>query len=226
MSSYKPSWPTYIIHMTAGHPGYDKTIRKTKKLYPWPRMNDWIADYIKGCAICQQNKNLTHWKKVPLYRITISCDTWPFQQVAMDLIMGLPPQNGKDTILTIVDHRCSYAAVFLPCATMIIGPGIAQLYLHNVYQWFGLPNKVISDHDPRFTFHFGKALIARLRISQNLSLAFHPQANCLSEWKNQWIEQYLQLVTSSNPKDWTQWLDLASTVHNNQRNTTTKLFSN
>jgi hypothetical protein len=35
------------------------------------------------------------------------------------------------------------------------------------------------------------------------------------------IEQYLHLVTSMAPKDWTQWLDLSSLVHNNQRNETT-----
>jgi len=61
-------------HMTAGHPGRDETIRKTKQLYQWPAMNDWIADYIKGCAICQQNKIITHRKKTPLYGITVPPD--------------------------------------------------------------------------------------------------------------------------------------------------------
>ena len=70
-------------------------------------MNDWITDYIKGCAICQQNKNITHRKKTPLYGITVPLDARPFQQIAMDLITGLPLRNGKDTILTIVDHGCS-----------------------------------------------------------------------------------------------------------------------
>jgi hypothetical protein len=48
----------------------------------------------------------------------------PFKQIAMDLITGLPKHNGKDAILTIVDHKCSQAAVFLPCTTTIMGPGI------------------------------------------------------------------------------------------------------
>jgi hypothetical protein len=66
----------------------------------------------------------------------------------MDLIMGLPEVQGKDTILTIVDHRCSWAAIFLPCSTTINGPGIATLYLKNIYPWFGLPKKIITDRDP------------------------------------------------------------------------------
>ena len=55
---------------------------------------------------------------------------------------------------------------------------------------------------------------------------FHPQTDGLSERKNQWIEQYLRTVTSANPEDWTQWLALASAVHNNRRNATTGLSPN
>jgi len=55
---------------------------------------------------------------------------------------------------------------------------------------------------------------------------FHPQTDGLSERKNQWIEQYLQLVTLNDPKGWTHWLALATTVHNNWINTTTGLSPN
>jgi len=122
-----------------------------------------------------------HWKKTPLYGITVPENALPFQQIAMDLIMGLPLRNGKDAILTIVDHRCSQATIFLPCSTNITGPGIVQLYLENVYRWFGLPKKMISDCNPRFTSHFGKALLSKLGITQNLSTAFHPQTDGLLE---------------------------------------------
>ena len=213
-------------HVTVGHPGQDETIRKMKEIYQWPGMNMWIADYVKGCATCQQNKILTQQKKTPLYGITVPQDGKPFQQIAMNLIMGLPLRNGKDAILTIIDHGCSRAEVFLPCSTNITGPGIAQLYLEHMYRWFGLPRKMISDCDPRFTSHFGKALLSKLGVTQNLSTVFHPQTDSLSERKNQWIEQYLCLVTSSNPEHWTQWLDIASAVHNNRKNTTTGLSPN
>ena len=74
--------------------------------------------------------------------------------------------------------------------------------------------------------HFGRALTAHLGIQQNLSMAFHPQTNGLSEQKNQWVEQYLHLVTSSQPEDWSIWLPITLAVHNNQRNTTTGLSPN
>jgi hypothetical protein len=109
---------------------------------------------------------------------------------------------------------------------MITGPGIAKLYHNHIFRWFRLPEKIISDRDLRFTSHFSRALTTKLGIKQNISTTFHPQMDGLSEWKNQWIKQYLRLVTSAAPKDWTQWLALALAMHNNQRNATTGLSPN
>jgi len=121
-------------------------------------------------------------------------------------------------ILTIVDHRCSWAAIFLPISDTITGAGIAQLYMDYVYQWFRLPSWIISDRDPHFTSHFGQELTKKLAIEQNLSTAFHPQTDGLSKRKNQWIEQYLRVVMGGQPEDWNQWLPIASAVHNNHTN--------
>jgi len=97
---------------------------------------------------------------------------------------------------------------------------VAQLYFDNVYRWFGLPSKVISNRDPRFTSHFGHALANKIGAKQNLSTAFHPQTNGLSEWKNQWIKQYLHLIANVQQEDWSQWLTVATTVHNDHINAT------
>ena len=113
-------------HPSAGHPERYETLRKVQQKYWWPGMKQWIANYICGCAVCQQNKILTHRKKTPLYHISVPDNARPFQQVSMDLITGLPPRKGYDAILTIVDHGCSRAAIFLPCTTKITGPGITQ----------------------------------------------------------------------------------------------------
>jgi coproporphyrinogen III oxidase-like Fe-S oxidoreductase len=93
--------------------------------------------------MCQQNKNLTHRTHTSLYRITVLPEAQPFEQIAMDLITGLPKSKGYDTILTIVDHGCSRAAIFLLCHTTITGPQIAQLYLNHIYKWFGLSKRII-----------------------------------------------------------------------------------
>src|SRR5258707_809213 len=109
----------YHDHPSAGHPGRDETLRQTRKYAQWPGMEQWIADYVKRCSVCQQNKTLNHPRRTPLYRITTEPQALPFQQVCMDLITGLPPVRGLDAILTIVNHGCSQSAIFLPCSTTI-----------------------------------------------------------------------------------------------------------
>ena len=151
-------------HPTAGHLGQDKTIQKTWMMTTWNGMNNWITKYIKGCAMCQQNKIQTHKAKIPPFRIDTMDNALLFQRVAMDLIMGLSNHKRKDAILTIIDQGCSRATMFLPCTANITGEGIAQLYMDHMYRWYGLPMKVISDHDPRFTSHFGRLVAQRLGI--------------------------------------------------------------
>jgi hypothetical protein len=128
-----------------GHPGQDKMIRHINKEYFWPGTRTWITEYIKGCATCQQNKNLTHRIKTPMFQIPSTISTKLFSHIAVNLITGLPKSEGHDTILTIVYHGCSRAVIFLPCSTTITGAGIAQLYLEHLFRWFGLPQKIISD---------------------------------------------------------------------------------
>ena len=141
----------------------------------------------------------------------------------MDLITQLPNSHGYDAILTIVDHSCTRAALFLPCTTNVTGEEITKLYLDNVYRWFGIPSKIISDRDPRFTSHFSTSLCQCLGIDRNISTAYHPQTNSLSERKNQWVEQYIWFVTSTSQDDWSDWLAIATAVHNNYPNATTRI---
>jgi hypothetical protein len=124
---------------TAGHPGISNTIAAITPYYWWPGMRDFITEYVKGCATCQMNKVNTHPTKPPLYPITPVAEARPFQTVALDFIIKLPESNGYDTILTITDHDCSKAALFIPCNETIDLEGVAKLYASHVVPHYSLP---------------------------------------------------------------------------------------
>jgi hypothetical protein len=117
-------------------------------------------------------------KRAPFYHFDTHVEQGPFQYVSMDLITDLPRSNRYDVILTIVDQGCSKAAKFLPCNKTIDGQGVAQLYFEHLFPWFGIPKRIISDRDPRFTSHFAKAVCKATGIQQNISTAFHPRTDC------------------------------------------------
>ena len=198
----------------AGHPGRDNTLALVSQHYWWPGMNAWVERYIVGCAQCQQSKICTTKKKTPLYHIPGGSSMRPFNTIALDLITQLPKANGYDAILTIVDQGCSRATIFILCQTTITREGIAMLYLKHLFPWFGVPSRVISDQDPHFMSHFAQALMTKLSIGRNISTAFHPQTDGLTERKNQWVEQYLCLYTSARQDNWDAWLPIATFIHN------------
>jgi hypothetical protein len=127
----------------------------------------------------------------------------------MDLIIDLPLSNGFNSILTIMDHNCTKAALFLPCTKTIDAPGIAGLYTKYVFPHYGALRKVISDRDPQFTVHFARELCRILGMTQNLGTAYHPQTDGQSECTNQWLEQYLRIYGNYEQNDWADWLPMA-----------------
>ena len=149
----------------------------------------------------------------------------PFQTVAMDFITKLPKSGKYDTILTITDHDCSKATLFIPCKETITAEGVAALYLQHMYKQYGVPKKIISNRDTRFTSKFAKGLCRFLRIDQNISTAYHPQTDDQSEHTNQWLEQYLRFWCDKRQDDWHFWLPMAEFTHNSWPNATTKKTS-
>ena len=160
------------------HPGITQTIHLLSQHLWWPKMADEVEQYVKGCVKCQENKVNTQGKKAPLSPIFPTPNALPF---SLDFIVKLPKSQGYDSILTITDQGCTKMALFLPCNELIDAEGVTQLYFHYVFPWFGVPSKVITDRDPRFTSQFMKELCAQLQIMQNTSMAYHPRTDGQSE---------------------------------------------
>ena len=69
----------------------------------------------------------------------------PFKTVAINFITKLPISQGYDSILTVTNHDCTKAAIFIPCNKEINAEETAALYLKQVVVNFGLPRKIIGD---------------------------------------------------------------------------------
>src|SRR5487761_186576 len=110
--------------------------------------NRAVTQYIKGCAQCQMTKTNTTPVKPPLHPITLEF-TLPFETVAMDFIVKLPLSSGYDSILTVTDHDCTKASIFIPCNESIDASGLARLYVTHIFPHYGIPRKIISDRGPQ-----------------------------------------------------------------------------
>jgi len=63
----------------------------------------------------------------------------PFETVALDFITKLPVSQGYDSILTVTDHDCSKAALFILCKEAMTAEETAGLIVQHVFPQFELP---------------------------------------------------------------------------------------
>jgi hypothetical protein len=205
-----------------GHPGISRTTDFVERRYWWPNLRREVADYVRGCGDCQRHKVNNRPTKAPLQPIYPSPEAKPFEVIAVDFITKLPPSQGFDSILTVTDHSCTKAVRFIPCTEAITAEGTAKLFLQQIFCHYGLPTKIISDRDPRFTSRFTKELCRLLAIRQNISTAYHPRTDGQSERNNQWVETYLRFFVNHQQDNWADYLPIAEFAHNNWRSETTR----
>ena len=205
-----------------GHPGISKTVQIVERTHWWPKLKQDVVDYVKGCADCQRMKVNNRPTKAPLQPIYPRPEAMPFETVTLDFIVKLPVSSGYDSILTITDHDCTKASVFIPCNEEITAEGTAALYLKHVFVHYGLPAKMISDRDPRFTSKFIREICRLTGVERNPSTAYHPRTDGQSERTNQWLETYLRFFADHQQTNWAAYLPIAQFAHNNWPSDTTR----
>ena len=82
----------------------------------------------------------------------------------------------------------------------------------------GLPKKIISDRDQRFTSKLIIAFYQTMGIQANPSTAYCPQTDGQSEHVNQEIEAFLRHYINHCQDDWVTWLPAAEFAYNDKVN--------
>ena len=81
--------------------------------------------------------------------------------------------RGYDMVFTVVD-RFSRLCCFIPMVSTATAFDVAQLFFENWICRYGVPSKIISDRDTKFTSNFWKLLTKTLNCKLAMSTAYHP----------------------------------------------------
>ncbi|MBW0495043.1 hypothetical protein O181_034758 [Austropuccinia psidii MF-1] len=87
--------------------------------------------------------------------------------------------------------KFSKMAAFIPTMSSITSPDLAHLFIKNIFSKHGLPSSIVSDRGLLFVSSFWTNLWQQLKISRDLSTAYHPEADGQTERVNKILEQYL-----------------------------------
>ena len=197
---------------TAGHVGRDATLELARRHYYWPRMAAWIADYVASCPVCARYKTPRH-RPYGLLQ-PLSTPERPWGSISMDFIEGLPPSDGYDSILVVVDRLTKFA-VLIPTHKTVTAEETATLFMNEIFPRFGVPDHMVSDRGRQFISATWRTFAADLGANHSLSTAYHPQTDGQTERVNQVVEQYLRMYCNYDQDNWKTILVLAEFVYNN-----------
>ena len=97
----------------------------------------------------------------------------------------------------------------------------AQAFIDNFICEYGLPDKIISDRDSRFTSLLWIELAKRLKVRLGMSTAFHPQTDGQTERINRVIIEMLRTMGAAYRDTWARKIKLIQFNINNSVSTVT-----
>ncbi|XP_073129392.1 uncharacterized protein [Henckelia pumila] len=128
--------------------------------------------------------------------------TWKCEDVTMDFEIGLPITQRRTNSIWIIVDRLTKSAHFLPVRNNFTMNQYAELYIREVVRLHGVPARIVSDRDPRFTSNFWKSLHHGLGTKLDFSTAFYPQTDGQSERVIQILEDLLRACMIDFGNNW------------------------
>jgi transposase InsO family protein len=135
-----------------------------------------------------------------------------WEEISMDFVTGLPVSDGYDAIMTIVD-KLSKRPKYAPTHTNATAEDTARLFFDHVVRHHGLPKRIISDRDSKFTSRFWQALLKNMGVKLNMTTAHRPQADAQTERMNLVLEDALRCLVSYEGTNWVSKLATIEYAH-------------
>jgi hypothetical protein len=205
--------------LIAGHFGVGKTVANLQRYCYWPKMNESVSRYVRGCSLCATSKPSN--RKLGLYT-PLPVPSRPWESISMDFVGGLPMSRRNHDYLYVVVDRFSKMCILMPCTKQVTAEQMTQMFFQNVWVHFGLPKSIISDRDSRFVGSFWSSLWALMDTKLKKSTAFHPQTDGQTEVVNRTVVHLLRAYCSKHPKLWDEHLHYIQHAYNRAKHSSTQ----
>ncbi len=129
-----------LFHMSA-HAGGATLTRQIQQHYYFKNMLKITTYFTSRCALCvrfrpnMRHKELLGHAPLPVAKAA---------QWTMDVVVGLPSQDGFDGFITFLDVFSGYKLAW-PCNKTIGARHVAKLIRTGIIQYFGIPEMLVSD---------------------------------------------------------------------------------
>lgn len=194
-----------IYHETA-HLGVSKIYGSVARFVYWRRMFEDIQRWVASCKVCLMNKHERQRTAGLLAPHDVPKRCW--EHVTADFVTEFPTSTrGFDAVLVVVE-KLSKRVVFIPTRKDVTAEEVAKMFEAHIFSKFGIPKKLSSDRDPKFTAAYWKTMMEASGVTLNMSTTGHPQTDGQSERAIQTLIEVLRPTVQSEPTNWDAFLPL------------------
>jgi hypothetical protein len=144
-------------HDSMGHFGVAKTLAVVRKTFYRPGLHSVGTEYCSACGQCKGSKR-SRLRPIGEMHAQSNIRGSAFECIAIDVMMGLTVDDGKDPCLVISD---TFTKHITRCATSSSATAmdIAELLFTRLFNQGWIPSTIISDMDSKYISEVWKALM-------------------------------------------------------------------
>lgn len=202
----------------SGHLGIQRIIRKmNQSSYYWPKIREFVTDYVKSCHVCEERKNPQRKKRSAMESF-ITGGRW--ERIAADIAGPFPKsESGNVYILVVADYFTKFVEIF-PIPNME-AETVANVIFKGWIKRYGCPYALHTDQGRQFESQLFQNLCSLLGIHKTRTTPFHPRSDGMVERLNRTIKDMLSKYISLHQNDWDKFIDGISMAYNSTVHETT-----
>jgi hypothetical protein len=142
------------------HPGVKKMYADMRKLFFWVGMKHDVFHLVAKCLECQQVKVDHHHPTGLLQPHDVPMSKW--EVISMYFVVGLPLTSHRHNSILVIVDKLNKSAHFILVRDTYDVTDVLRVLVIEVIRLHGIPKKIISDRDSRFTSRFWTSLQSML----------------------------------------------------------------
>ena len=203
-----------LLHDNFGHLGIDRTTIFVVERFFWPKMSDYVRNYISNCQRCirfRQAPQVTELQPIDA--------TYPLQVVHMDFLQIGRKQDKNTSVLIVTDHFTRYAQAYVThdqtAATVV------KVFIDKFVTHYGWPERILTDQGQCFEVKLFTALCREARIRKMRTMPYHPMGNGQAERFNRTLLTMIGTLPSDQKLNWQTWVNDLVQAYNSSMSSVT-----
>ena len=192
------------VHDDIGHLGKVRGIQLLRDRFYWPKMEEDLNQWVRGCDRCLHRKSPT--ERAPLVNIVT---LQPLELVCMDYLTLESSLGGFQNVLVITDHFTRYA-IAIPTKNQT-AKTTAEIFMKHFVLHYGFPKRIHSDQGGSFENKIIKELCCLAGMEKSRTSPYHAMGNGQCERFNRTLLGLLGTLEPKKKIEWNKHID--SLVH-------------